>query len=141
MALSNTFISFSTKKPIPLGKFEAIPTFEAWALWHVPNASFINISPKLAQYLPNSLSFELSNFPFKSSNLVFSIRSISPLFKLFISSSNIFPLVSSTKIISLSNNSLNLKATGSNVFFSLSDSYFTLPKCDINITFAFFSKQ
>ena len=41
IAGSKLFSSFSIRKPIPFGKYEAIPTFDAWALCAVPKASFI----------------------------------------------------------------------------------------------------
>ena len=78
------FNSSSIKNPIPLGKYEEIPTLEAWLLCEVPNASLINISPKDAQYFPKSSSLPDSFLPSKSSNLVFSISNTSPHFKLSI---------------------------------------------------------
>ena len=75
---SKAFNSFSIKKPIPLGKLEAIPTLEACALCEVPNASLIYISPNDAQYFPNSKSLLDSFLPSKSSYLVFCINNISP---------------------------------------------------------------
>ena len=55
IALEIFLISFSTKKPMhDSAILAAIPAFEAWARWAVPNASLTNTSPKLAHSLANS---------------------------------------------------------------------------------------
>ena len=59
--------SFSIKNPNAEGILEAIPTFDACALWIVPKASLIKKSASEAQYLPSSSSFLLSFLPSKSS--------------------------------------------------------------------------
>ena len=117
--------------------FEAIPTFEACDLCEVPKASLINTSPKEAQYFANFGLLVDSALLFKSSHLVFSSNTISPDFIALTTSFTSFPTASGTKITSFpSNNFVNSLAIGFNVLVALSDSSFTLPKCESKITLA-----
>ena len=135
-------ISFSIKNPaavFPSPMLAAIPTFEAWALWAVPNASFTNRSPKDAQYFPNSGSFLDSFLPSRSSNLVFSNIMISPSFNSATAASNSTPLVAGTNLTGCPNNSANLSATGLKDFLAKSSSVLTFPKWEKAITLPPFS--
>ena len=67
-------ISFSIKYPATDGRKSAIPAVDECALCAVPNASFTNISPRLANFSANPLSFLVSPF----TNLTFSKSKTSP---------------------------------------------------------------
>ena len=112
-ALPKNLISFSIKKPAATGLPAAfiaveIPTFEAWLLWAVPNASLINTSPSDAQYSPSLGSFLLSRLP-KSLSIswkrVFSINRISPSLRSLIASSSSLPSLVGTNLTGIPLNS------------------------------------
>ena len=102
---------------------------EAWALWHVPNASFIKISPKEASSLANELSF------FSSSlwNLRFSRSITSPGLILFTASLTSLPTQSLSFLTSLPSSSFRRSRTGSSRIRSFA-SPLGLPRWLISIT-------
>ena len=61
LILSNSAISFSTRKPTAWGKYLGIPVVDAWARWEEAKASRIYTSPKLDQYRDSASSQLLSN--------------------------------------------------------------------------------
>ena len=75
-------ISFSIRRPTADGRMLATPTFEACALWLVPNASFTYRSASEANSFANSSPFFVSSFLY----LVFSSRAICPSSSLLTSS-------------------------------------------------------
>ena len=137
-ASSKYLISFSTKRPAQEGKNSVTPTFEAWALWAVPKASFTKISPRLASFFAKSGSF----FSSPLTNLKFSRRASSPPLR-SLTSSITFSSTTSFDGINLRSffkSSDALLATGARENSSLY-SPLGLPKWLMRTTFAPFSSK
>ena len=127
-------ISFSTRNPDTDSRKCVTPSVEAWALWHVPNASFTKTSPSWASFFANSGSFLVSSLWKRR----FSRSTISPTAILLTISTTCDPIQSSVFFTGLLRSSSSLFATGARlIFFFISP--FGRPRWLIRIIFAFFS--